>query len=212
MSALNKFIFIKNNIDKISKNTKLIVVTKKYSLDVFQDIINFGHINFGENIVQEAISKWSPVLKNNKSINLHLVGSLQSNKVDKAVSFFHYIHSLDRVKLADKLKEEEIKQGKKLKYFIQVNVAKEAQKSGIDYDGASDFIKYCITELRLNIIGLMCLPPVNANPEKYFRQLKNLSDLHNLSELSMGMSNDYMSAIENGATYVRIGSAIFNKN
>jgi pyridoxal phosphate enzyme (YggS family) len=212
MSALNKFIFIKNNIDKISKNTKLIVVTKKYSLDVFQDIINFGHINFGENIVQEAISKWSPVLKNNKSINLHLVGSLQSNKVDKAVSFFHYIHSLDRVKLADKLKEEEIKQGKKLKYFIQVNVAKEAQKSGIDYDGASDFIKYCITELRLNVIGLMCLPPVNANPEKYFRQLKDLSDLHNLSELSMGMSNDYMSAIQNGATYVRIGSAIFNKN
>jgi len=212
MSALNKFIFIKNNIDKISKNTKLIVVTKKYSLDVFQDIINFGHINFGENIVQEAISKWSPVLKNNKSINLHLVGSLQSNKVDKAVSFFHYIHSLDRVKLADKLKEEEIKQGKKLKYFIQVNVAKEAQKSGIDYDGASDFIKYCITELGLNIIGLMCLPPVNANPEKYFRQLKDLSDLHNFSELSMGMSNDYMSAIQNGATYVRIGSAIFNKN
>ena len=212
MSVLNKFIFIKNNIDKISKNTKLIVVTKKYSLDVFQDIINFGHINFGENIVQEAISKWSPVLKNNKSINLHLVGSLQSNKVDKAVSFFHYIHSLDRIKLADKLKEEEIKQGKKLKYFIQVNVAKEAQKSGIDYDSASDFIKYCITELGLNIIGLMCLPPVNANPEKYFRQLKNLSDLHNLSELSMGMSNDYMSAIQNGATYVRIGSAIFNKN
>jgi pyridoxal phosphate enzyme (YggS family) len=212
MSALNKFIFIKNNIDKISKNTKLIVVTKKYSLDVFQDIINFGHINFGENIVQEAISKWSPVLKNNKSINLHLVGSLQTNKVDKAVSFFHYIHSLDRVKLADKLKEEEIKQGKKLKYFIQVNVAKEAQKSGIDYDGASDFIKYCITELGLNVIGLMCLPPVNANPEKYFRQLKDLSDLHNLSELSMGMSNDYMSAIQNGATYVRIGSAIFNKN
>jgi len=212
MSALNKFIFIKNNIDKISKNTKLIVVTKKYSLDVFQDIINFGHINFGENIVQEAISKWSPVLKNNKSINLHLVGSLQSNKVDKAVSFFHYIHSLDRVKLADKLYEEEIKQGKKLKYFIQVNVAKEAQKSGIDYDGASDFIKYCITELGLNVIGLMCLPPVNANPEKYFRQLKDLSDLHNLSEISMGMSNDYMSAIQNGATYVRIGSAIFNKN
>lgn len=212
MTALNKFIFIKNNIDKISKNTKLIVVTKKYSLDVFQDIINFGHINFGENIVQEAISKWSPVLKNNKSINLHLVGSLQSNKVDKAVSFFHYIHSLDRVKLADKLKEEEIKQGKKLKYFIQVNVAKEAQKSGIDYDGASDFIKYCITELRLNIIGLMCLPPVNEKPEIYFRQLKDLSDLHNLSELSMGMSNDYMSAIQNGATYVRIGSAIFNKN
>ena len=212
MTALNKFIFIKNNIDKISKNTKLIVVTKKYSLDVFQDIINFGHSNFGENIVQEAITKWSPVLKNNKSINLHLVGSLQSNKADKAVSFFHYIHSLDRVKLADKLKEEEIKQGKKLKYFIQVNVAKEAQKSGIDYDGASDFIKYCITELGLNIIGLMCLPPVNANPQKYFRQLKDLSDVHHLSELSMGMSNDYMSAIQNGATYVRIGSAIFNKN
>jgi hypothetical protein len=212
MTALNKFIFIKNNIDKISKNTKLIVVTKKYSLDVFQDIINFGHIDFGENIVQEAISKWSPVLKNNKSINLHLVGSLQSNKVDKAVSFFHYIHSLDRVKLADKLKEEEIKQGKKLKYFIQVNVAKEAQKSGIDYDGASDFIKYCITELGLNIIGLMCLPPFNEKPEKYFRQLKDLSHLHNLSELSMGMSNDYIRAIQNGATYVRIGSAIFNKN
>ena len=210
MSALNKFIFIKSNIDKISKNTKLIVITKKYPLDVFQDIINSGHIDFGENLVQEAISKWSSVLKNNKSINLHLVGSLQSNKVDKAVSIFRYIHSLDRVKLADKLKEEEIKQGKKLKYFIQVNIANEKQKSGISYDSANDFISYCIKSLNLNVIGLMCLPPVNQDPDIYFKNLKILASKNNLAELSMGMSGDYKKAINNGSTFVRIGSSIFS--
>jgi len=210
MSALNKFIFIKSNIDKISKNTKLIVITKKYPLDVFQDIINSGHIDFGENLVQEAISKWSSVLKNNKSINLHLVGSLQSNKADKAVSIFRYIHSLDRVKLADKLKEEEIKQGKKLKYFIQVNIANEKQKSGISYDSATDFISYCIKSLNLNVIGLMCLPPVNQDPDIYFKSLKILASKNNLAELSMGMSGDYKKAINNGSTFVRIGSSIFS--
>ena len=210
MSALNKFIFIKSNIDKISKNTKLIVITKKYPLDFFQDIINSGHIDFGENLVQEAISKWSSVLKNNKSINLHLVGSLKSNKVDKAVSIFRYIHSLDRIKLADKLKEEEIKQGKKLKYFIQVNIANEKQKSGISYDSATDFISYCIKNLNLNVIGLMCLPPVNQDPDIYFKNLKLLASKNNLAELSMGMSGDYKKAINNGSTFVRIGSSIFS--
>ena len=161
-------------------------------------------------MVQEAISKWSSVLKNNKSINLHLVGSLQSNKADKAVSIFRYIHSLDRVKLADKLKEEEIKQGKKLKYFIQVNIANEKQKSGISYDSAADFISYCIKSLDLNVIGLMCQPPVNQDPDIYFKNLKILASKNNLAELSMGMSGDYKKAINNGSTFVRIGSSIFS--
>ena len=212
MNVFANFLNIKDKIDKLSKETKLIVITKKQPIEISQKIIDSGHCHFGENLVQEAVSKWTNVLNINESLQLHLVGALQTNKVDKAVNIFSYIHSLDRIKLADKLKEEEIKQKKKLKYFIQVNVAKEVQKSGIDYDGASDFIKYCITELGLNIIGLMCLPPVNEKPEKYFRQLKDLSHLHNLSELSMGMSNDYISAIQNGATHVRIGSVIFNKN
>jgi len=212
MQIIDKFLLIKNNIEKASNNTKLIVITKKQTIDTFQEILNSGHSDFGENKVQEADLKWSVFIKEKSFIKLHLVGPLQTNKTAQAVRVFSYIHSLDRPKLAEKLKEEEIKQDKKLKYFIQVNVAKEAQKSGIDYDGASDFIKYCITELGLNIIGLMCLPPFNEKPEKYFRQLKDLSHLHNLSELSMGMSNDYISAIQNGATYVRIGSAIFNKN
>jgi pyridoxal phosphate enzyme (YggS family) len=212
MNVFANFLNIKDKIDKLSKETKLIVITKKQPIEIYQKIIDSGHCHFGENLVQEAVSKWTNVLNINESLQLHLVGALQTNKVDKAVNIFSYIHSLDRIKLADKLKDEEIKQKKKLKYFIQVNVAKEVQKSGIDYDGASDFIKYCITELGLNIIGLMCLPPANEKPEKYFRQLKDLSHLHNLSELSMGMSNDYISAIQNGATHVRIGSAIFNKN
>ena len=212
MEIIDKFLSIKSNIENVSNITKLIVITKKQTIDTFQEIINFGHCDFGENKVQEADLKWSAHRKLEKSINLHLVGPLQTNKTAQAVRIFSFIHSLDRPKLAEELKKEEIKQCKKLKYFIQVNVAKEPQKSGIDYDNASDFIKYCIIKLELNIIGLMCLPPVNEKPEKYFRQLKGLSDLHNLSELSMGMSNDYMSAIQNGATYVRIGSAIFNKN
>ena len=212
MTIIAKFLTIKNNIEKLSNKTKLIVITKKQSIDKFQEIVNFGHSDFGENKVQEADLKWGTFIKKNKFINLHLIGPLQTNKTAHAVRLFSYIHSLDRLKLAEKLKEEENKQCKKLKYFIQINVAKEAQKSGIDYDDASDFIKYCITKLELNIIGLMCLPPLNEKPEKYFKQLKDLSNLHNLSELSMGMSNDYISAIENGATYVRIGSAIFNKN
>jgi pyridoxal phosphate enzyme (YggS family) len=212
MDVFSNFLNIKDKIDKLSKETKLIVITKRQPIEIYQKIIDSGHRHFGENLVQEAVSKWTNVLNINESLQLHLVGALQTNKVDKAVNIFSYIHSLDRIKLADKLKDEEIKQKKKLKYFIQVNVAKEVQKSGIDYDGASAFIKYCITELGLNIIGLMCLPPVNDKPEKYFRQLKDLSHLNNLSELSMGMSNDYISAIQNGATHVRIGSVIFNKN
>jgi pyridoxal phosphate enzyme (YggS family) len=212
MLTIDKFLLIKNNIEKVSNKTKLIVITKKQTINTFQEIINFGHCDFGENKVQEADLKWSVFIKEKSFIKLHLVGPLQTNKTAQAVRIFSHIHSLDRIKLADKLKEEEIKQRKKLKYFIQVNVAKEVQKSGIDYDNASDFIKYCISQLGLDVIGLMCLPPINEKPEEYFRLLKDLSDLHNLSELSMGMSNDYMNAIQNGATYVRIGSAIFIKN
>jgi len=173
-------------------------------------LIDNGHIHFGENKVQEAQFKWSQILLSNNLIKLHLVGPLQTNKVDKAVSIFSFIHSLDRIKLADKLKEQEIKQSKKLKYFIQVNIANEIQKSGVLADDVPSFTDYCIKTLGLDVVGLMCLPPVNEKPDTFFKILKNLSDSNKLIELSMGMSNDYETAIKYGATYIRVGSAIFS--
>ena len=173
-------------------------------------LIDNGHSHFGENKVQEALLKWSQILLSNNLIKLHLVGPLQTNKVDKAVSIFSFIHSLDRVKLADKLKEQEIKQSKKLKYFIQVNIANEIQKSGVQADDVPSFTDYCINKLGLDVVGLMCLPPANEKPDTFFKILKNLSDSNKFIELSMGMSNDYETAIKYGATYIRVGSAIFN--
>ena len=171
-----------------------------------------GHVDFGENRVQEASDKWSNLILLNSNIQLHLIGGLQSNKAKQAFNLFSYIHSLDNQKLAKIFSDLEASSKKKIKYFIQVNVGNEPQKSGIAIDKLDQFIKYCKNDLKLNIIGLMCIPPVDCDPTQYFISLAELARAHNLKELSMGMSNDYECAINNGATFVRIGSKIFSSN
>jgi pyridoxal phosphate enzyme (YggS family) len=209
-NILENYKNICSHVYKLNKNITIIAVSKNFSMNDIKPLIDNGHSHFGENKVQEALLKWSQILLSNNLIKLHLVGPLQTNKVDKAVSIFSFIHSLDRIKLADKLKEQEIKQSKKLKYFIQVNIANEIQKSGVLADDVPSFTDYCINKLGLDVVGLMCLPPVNENPDIFFKILKNLSDSNKFIELSMGMSNDYETAIKCGATYIRVGSAIFN--
>jgi len=209
-NILENYKNICSHVYKLNKNITIIAVSKNFAMNDIKPLIDNGHIHFGENKVQEAQFKWSQILLSNNQIKLHLVGPLQTNKVDKAVSIFSFIHSLDRIKLADKLKEQEIKQSKKLKYFIQVNIANEIQKSGVLADDVPSFTDYCIKTLGLDVVGLMCLPPVNEKPDTFFKILKNLSDSNKLIELSMGMSNDYETAIKYGATYIRVGSAIFN--
>lgn len=200
---------IKNCLTNIPVN--LIVVTKGRSLSDIEKIINAGHFNFGENRVQESIDKWSDFLKLNPSIKLHFIGKLQTNKVIDVVRHFSFVHSLDNDKLALKLSNEEKIQKKNLSYFIQVNLGEENQKSGILKHDLPRFVNYCKNDLKLNIVGLMCLPPIDQNSEKYFKELKQLASDNNLIELSMGMSNDYISAINNGSTFVRIGSGIFSE-
>jgi pyridoxal phosphate enzyme (YggS family) len=199
-----------SHVYKLNKNITIIAVSKNFAMNDIRPLIDNGHTHFGENKVQEAQLKWTQILLSNNLIKLHLVGPLQTNKADKAVSIFSFIHSLDRIKLADKLKEQEIKQNKKLKYFIQVNISNEIQKSGVLADDVPSFTDYCIKTLGLDVVGLMCLPSVNEKPDIFFKILKNLSDSNKLIELSMGMSNDYETAIKCGATYIRVGSAIFN--
>jgi pyridoxal phosphate enzyme (YggS family) len=200
---------IKNSPSNISVN--LIVVTKGRPLSEIEKIINAGHFHFGENRVQESIDKWSGILNLNPSLKLHFIGKLQTNKVTDVVRYFSFMHSLDNEKLALKLSNEEKSQKKKLNYFIQVNLGEENQKSGILKQDLTRFVTYCKKDLKLNIIGLMCLPPINQNSEKFFKELKQLASDNNLKELSMGMSNDYISAIKNGSTFVRIGSGIFSE-
>jgi pyridoxal phosphate enzyme (YggS family) len=166
-------------------------------------------LHFGENRVQEALSKWQPLLQKNPHLNLHLIGKLQTNKAREAFKIFNYIHTLDNEKLANSLAKIESSCEKKIKYFVQVNIGNESQKSGIEINKTNDFIKYCIHDLKLNVIGLMCIPPAMSDPGQYFINLANLAKVNNLNELSMGMSNDYECAITNGATYVRVGSKIF---
>ena len=214
MNILNHYEIINQQIKKNSHHNliNLIVVTKGRSLDDIQKIINLGHIHFGENRVQESIEKWGKILNTNNKIKLHLIGKLQTNKVKDVIKLFSYVHSLDNDKLALKISVEENNYKKKLLHFVQVNLGEESQKSGILKKDLSNFINYCKNDLRLNIIGLMCLPPLNEDPVKYFVELKNLAHTHNLKELSMGMSNDYIPAIKNGSTFIRVGSAIFNSN
>jgi hypothetical protein len=211
MDSVDNFYHIKNQLNTNSNNVKIIVVTKSFSLEKINPLIRIGHLHFGENKVQEAISKWSPVLKKNVDINLHLLGHLQSNKVSEVVSLFNFVHSLDSEKLAIKFKDAENNINRKLKYFIQVNIGAETQKYGVPVSEVSNFLSFCRKETHLNIIGLMCIPPISNNPSNYFSQLSELSISNKLSELSMGMSNDYMEAVKCGATFVRIGSAIFGK-
>jgi len=196
----------------LSKNVKLIVVTKNFNMDKIYPIIKAGHINFGENKVQEATYKWVDFLKNNKDINLHLLGKLQSNKVPQAVNIFDYIHSLDSEKLANKLMQEENKQNKKLKYFIQVNISEEPQKNGIVANKVKEFRQFCVHDLKLDVRGLMCIPSAEGDPSQFFKKMAEIKKKNNLTELSMGMSNDYECAIQNGATFVRVGSKIFTES
>ena len=211
MNILNHYKNIKQEIKNRSSDVpiNLIVVTKGKSLEDIKDILISGHIHFGENRVQEAINKWGNILKLNAFIKLHFIGKLQTNKVLDVVKHFSFIHSLDNEKLALKISNEEKNLKKTLHHFIQVNLGEESQKSGILKQDLSRFINYCKNDLKLNIIGLMCLPPINDDSQKYFKELRQLAYENNLKELSMGMSNDYISAIQNGSTFVRVGSAIF---
>jgi pyridoxal phosphate enzyme (YggS family) len=209
MNVLLNYNKILSRIKSISNKTNLIVVCKNQELKNIDPLISAGHLHFGENRVQEALSKWQFLLQKNPHLNLHLIGKLQTNKAREAFKIFNYIHTLDNEKLANSLAKIESSCEKKVKYFVQVNIGNELQKSGIAINKTNDFVKYCIYDLKLNVIGLMCIPPALSDPDQYFINLANLSKVNNLNELSMGMSNDYECAITNGATYVRIGSKIF---
>lgn len=208
MNFLHNFKTIRNEIKDHSNNVNLIIVSKNQNFEKINYLINEGHKDFGENRFQEAKTKWQDYLRKNSDIKLHFIGKLQSNKIKGIGELFKFIHSLDSIKNAELLAKEEIRSSKKLKYFIQVNIAKEIQKSGIQEEDLNDLITFC-RKVDLNVIGLMCIPPAAENSLVFFKRLQHLSSNHSLKELSMGMSNDYRDAISNGATYVRIGSSIF---
>jgi pyridoxal phosphate enzyme (YggS family) len=208
MNFLYNFKTLKNKITDYSNKINLIVVTKNQDFEKINHLIIEGHKDFGENKIQEAKLKWQDFLKKNYDIRLHFIGKLQSNKIKGIGELFQFIHSLDSIKKAELLAKEEIRSSKKLKYFIQVNIAKEIQKSGIQEEDLNNLITFC-RKVDFNVIGLMCIPPVNGNSSVLFKRLQHLSSNYSLKELSMGMSNDYKEAISNGATYVRIGSSIF---
>ena len=198
---------IKSNVNH-NELAKIIAVSKTFPIENVLPLIEHGHLHYGENKVQEALEKWTDIKKVNHNIQLHLIGKLQTNKVKFALKIFDYIHSLDSEKLANKIADEQEKQRKKPKIFIQVNLGNEDQKSGIDKKNLSDFYKFC-KKLNLNIIGTMCIPPNDNNTKKYFSEMNNINQELNFKELSMGMSGDYLEAIKNNATYVRVGSKIF---
>ena len=210
IDRLNK---IKLNITNIKPDQKvnIIAVSKTFSLDHISPLIESGHQHFGENKVQEAAAKWSGVVNKNNSIRLHMVGKLQTNKTKDAVKLFNYIHSLDSQKLADSLAKHQNNLKKKLKYFIQVNIGNEIQKSGLPVNELDPFYNYCKNDLNLDILGLMVLPPNDKDPGKYFKSLNELNKSLALHDLSMGMSSDYVEAVKHGATFVRVGSSIFGE-
>ena len=195
---------------KSNKIPKIIAVSKTFGMDKISPLIEHGHIDFGENKVQEAIEKWSDVKLTNNDIRLHLIGGLQTNKVKLAVKLFDYIHSVDSEKLAKKISDEQQKQNKKIKVFIQVNIGDEEQKSGINKSSLTQLYSYCKT-IDLSVVGLMCIPPLEKSPDIFFKEMSMLNKNLDLDELSMGMSSDYLEAIKNSATYLRIGSNIFGK-
>jgi pyridoxal phosphate enzyme (YggS family) len=209
MNSLDNFKVIKEKVYKLQNKSNLIIVTKNRSFETILPIIQSGQLHFGENKVQEAKEKWSTFLNDNKNIKLHLIGKLQSNKAKDAFALFDFIHTLDSEKLAKQFSDLEKNSKKNLKYFIQVNIGNEAQKNGIDESLLADFIIFCKKDLNLNIIGLMCIPPVSLDPLPFFKKMHKLKIDNNLAELSMGMSSDYEEALDCGSTYLRIGSAIF---
>ena len=216
-SILQKLTSVKNKVNEIisekqlKTNPTIIVVSKTFSQEKIKPLLDIGHIHFGENKIQEAESKWSEIINTNKNLQLHMVGKLQSNKAKKAVKLFNFIHSLDNEKLALKLSQSEKELNKKTKLFVQVNLGEESQKSGIDVKDLHNFYNYCTNDLQLNIIGLMCLPPINLSSDKFFKVLRNSAEKLNLKELSMGMSSDFEKAVTNGSTYLRLGTAILGE-
>tara|TARA_B100000161_G_scaffold187752_1_gene135730 strand:- start:210 stop:869 length:660 start_codon:yes stop_codon:yes gene_type:complete len=215
-NTVKNLLEIKNNIKihlnklNINNNPKIVAVSKTFKIDKILPLIEYGHSDYGENKVQEALEKWTEIKKINSKIRLHMVGKLQTNKVKFAVQIFDYIHSVDNEKLARKIADEQTKLNKKIKIFLQVNIGEENQKSGINKNEVGQLISFS-KEIGLNVIGLMCIPPVNIDPEVYFAEMKKLNKDLGLAELSMGMSSDYLIAAKNFSTYVRVGSSIFGQ-
>ena len=215
-NTIKNLLDIKNNIKfyleklNINSNPKILAVSKTFEINKILPLIEYGHLHYGENKVQEAIEKWSDIKLTKKDLKLHLIGKLQTNKVKQAIKIFDYIHSVDSKKLAKKIADEETKQGKKIKIFIQVNIGDEEQKSGVNKSSVNELYSYC-KAINLNVIGLMCIPPLTKSSDIYFKEMNILNKNLNLNELSMGMSSDYLDAIKNSATYVRIGSNIFGQ-
>ena len=214
---LKKLEFIQNKINEIINKKQLktkpeiIVITKTFPIENIFPLLESGHVHYGENKIQEAENKWATIRKKYKNLSLHMVGKLQSNKAKKAVDLFDYIHSLDNEKLAQKISQYQQELNKDVKLFIQVNLADEKQKSGIEISNLKNFYNYCVNDLSLNVIGLMCLPPFDANSDKYFKMLRRSSDDLNLKELSMGMSSDFENAVINGSTFLRLGTLIMGE-
>ena len=215
-STVKNLLYIKNNIKvyleklNINNNPKILAVSKTFEINKILPLIEYGHLDYGENKVQEALEKWSDIKLTKKDLKLHLIGKLQTNKVKQAIKIFDYIHSVDSEKLAKKIADEETKQGKKIKIFIQVNIGDEEQKSGVNKSSVNELYSYC-KAIDLNVIGLMCIPPLDKSSDIFFKEMNILNQNLNLEELSMGMSADYLDAIKNSATYVRIGSNIFGE-
>ena len=203
---------IKNHLNKlnVNNNPKIVAVSKTFKINKILPLIEYGHLDYGENKVQEALEKWSEIKEINPKIRLHMVGKLQTNKVKFAVKIFDYIHSVDNEKLARKIADEQNKINKKLKIFLQVNIGDENQKSGIDKNNLHQLVSFC-KEIDLTVVGLMCIPPANTDPEVYFVEMDKLNKNLDFEELSMGMSSDYLIAVKNSSTYVRIGSSIFGQ-
>ena len=207
-NVIKNFNLVKEEITNF-KNANIVAVSKTFPISHILPLINHGHHHFGENKVQEAQEKWTSIKNDFPQLKLHLIGKLQTNKVKFALPLFDYIHSLDSLKLAEKISLEQEKKNIKPKIFIQINLGKESQKSGIDENDLENFYKRCVTEFNLNIIGIMCLPPFDEDPIPFFKKMQNLSESLKLKEISMGMSNDYMDALKFKATYIRVGSKIF---
>ena len=210
MNIINNLEIVKDNLVSLKSKAKIIVVCKNQQFSKIQNLLDFGHLDFGENKFQEAYEKWNDIIKKNNNINLHFIGKLQSNKAKQAFEIFNYVHSLDNEKLAKIFHELEVINKRQIKYFVQVNIGGEPQKNGIDISTVNDFVNYCKNKLNLNVRGLMALPPKDQNPELFFKKLYELNLANNLEELSMGMSNDYKIAAKYNTTYVRLGSAIFS--
>jgi pyridoxal phosphate enzyme (YggS family) len=211
-NSINNLALINDQIKSkfgLVKNLNIIAVSKTFPMSEINPLIENGQIHFGENKVQEAIDKWSDIKKLNKNLKLHMIGKLQTNKVKYVVPLFDYIHSLDNIKLAEKIASEQIKKNRNLKIFIQVNIGNESQKAGLNISDLKNFYEKCTQELNLNIIGLMCLPPQYGSAKNYFNEMVELKKTLNVEDLSMGMSEDYLEAVACGATYIRIGSKIF---